>query len=146
MITNKAGIELIKAFEGLRLVAYADAVGVATIGYGHTRTVKKSDIGKTKISAVDAENLLKGDLAHFENAVSKLVKVPLTSNQFSALVSFAYNLGEGNLSKSTLLKKLNAKDYRGAAVEFEKWNKAGGKVLAGLVRRRAAERRLFETA
>ena len=80
----------------------------------------------------------------FEEAVRRLVKVPLTANQFDALVSFCYNCGEGNLAKSTLLKRVNAGDHDGAATEFHKWNKAGGKVLAGLTRRRASESLLYQ--
>lgn len=140
---NKASIDLIKSYEGLRLTAYLCPANIPTIGYGHTRTVIRTDVGKRTISQVEAERLLEQDLVRFENAVKGLVKVPLTSNQYGALVSFTYNLGEGNLASSTLLKRLNASDFAGASAEFAKWNKAGGKVLAGLTRRRAAEAALF---
>ena len=136
---NQAGIELLKRAEGLRLTAYKDPVGIWTIGYGSTRNVKPG----MRISAEEAEQLLKMDLWRFEKAVQVLTKVPLTDNQFSALVSFAYNIGENALAKSTLLRKLNAGDYQGAAKEFRRWVKAGGITLPGLVRRREAEMQLF---
>jgi hypothetical protein len=89
--------------------------------------------------------ILQHDLRQYSSAVDRLVKVPLNANQYGALTSFTYNLGEGNLAKSTLLKKLNAGDYRSAAAEFAKWNRAGGKIMAGLTRRRKAEAQLFIT-
>jgi lysozyme len=141
---NKETLNLIKEFEGLELKAYKDDVGVWTIGYGHT-----ADAGDPKpvsgmvITAKQAEDLLLKDLKKYEADVQRYVKVPLNDNQYGALVSFDYNLGPGNFSKSTLLKKVNAKDFEGAANEFKKWNKAGGKVLKGLTRRRAAEKALF---
>lgn len=130
---------LTQEFEGLRLEAYQDSVGVWTIGYGHTKGVKKGD----KISKEQALIYLKEDMREAEEAVTTLVKVALTQNQYDALVDFTFNLGYGNLSKSTLLKFLNTGDYAGAWKEFQKWNKAGGKVLAGLVKRRQAEADLF---
>lgn len=144
MNTSQTGINLIKGFEGKRLAAYDDGVGVWTIGYGTIKypngvRVKKGDT----CTDTQAESYLKNDLVKFESAINRLVKVPLNQNQFDALSSFTYNLGETNLSKSTLLKKLNAKDYAGAADQFLVWNRAGGKVLTGLVRRREAERNLF---
>ncbi|NIG74965.1 lysozyme [Klebsiella sp. Ap-873] len=144
MQTSEKGIALIKQFEGCRLTAYQDSVGVWTIGYGWTNPVdgKPVKAGMTITQEV-AERLLKTGLVSYENDVSKLVKVKLSQGQFDALVSFTYNLGVRSLSTSTLLKKLNAGDYRGAADEFPRWNKAGGKVLAGLTRRREAERSLF---
>ena len=111
-------------------------------GYGTTAGVKQ---GQT-ITKERADELLREDVARFEAQVLRLVKVPLTQGQFDALTSFVYNLGAGNLGNSTLLRLLNAGDYKGAAAQFDRWNKAGGKVLAGLVRRRAAERALFEEA
>jgi GH24 family phage-related lysozyme (muramidase) len=136
---NQAGLDLIKEFEGLRLDAYICPAGVPTIGYGTTKGVKLGD----RITTVQAEALLKRDLENFEAAVRSLVKVPLNSNQFSALVSFAYNVGVGALQQSTLLKRLNQGDYQGAAQEFLRWNKAGGQALPGLTRRRQVERSLF---
>jgi len=142
-ISNK-GIALIKQFEGLRLDAYQDSVGVWTIGYGWTQSVEGKPIraGMT-IKEETAERLLRTGLVSYESDVSKLVKVKLTQGQFDALVSFAYNLGSRSLSTSTLLRKLNSGAYAGAADEFLRWNKAGGKVLDGLTRRREAERALF---
>lgn len=144
MKISSNGLNLIKQFEGLRLSAYDDGVGVWTIGYGTIKypngvRVKKGD----KITQAQAGQYIANDVATFERAVNMLVNVPLTQNQFDALVSFTYNLGATNLNASTLLKKLNAKDYKGASTEFQKWNKAGGKVMTGLVRRRKAEMELF---
>ncbi|AYQ11336.1 lysozyme [Escherichia coli] len=144
MQTSEKGIALIKEFEGCRLTAYRDSVGVWTIGYGWTQPVDGKPIraGMT-IKQETAERLLKTGLVSYESDVSRLVKVGLTQGQFDALVSFTYNLGARSLSTSTLLRKLNAGDYAGAADEFLRWNKAGGKVLNGLTRRREAERTLF---
>ena len=144
MQTSDKGISLIKQFEGCKLTAYQDSVGVWTIGYGWTKPVDGKPIraGMT-IKQETAERLLKTGLVSYENDVSRLVKVDLTQGQFDALVSFTYNLGVRSLSTSTLLRKLNAGDYAGAADEFLRWNKAGGKVLNGLTRRREAERALF---
>lgn len=141
MKINEAGLNLIRDFEGCRLKAYLCPAGVWTIGYGHTQGVKPDMV----ISQLQAERFLRQDLKRFEEAVTSLVKVPVTPNQFSALVSFAYNVGTGALYDSTLLRKLNKKDYKGAAAEFLRWNKAGGKVLPGLTRRRIAEKDLFES-
>ena len=144
MQTSDKGIALIKQFEGCKLTAYQDSVGVWTIGYGWTKPVDGKPIraGMT-IKQETAERLLKTGLVSYESDVSRLVKVGLTQGQFDALVSFTYNLGVRSLSTSTLLRKLNAGDYAGAADEFLRWNKAGGKVLNGLTRRREAERALF---
>ncbi|AYL07968.1 lysozyme (plasmid) [Enterobacter asburiae] len=144
MQISDKGIALIKQFEGCKLTAYQDSVGVWTIGYGWTKPVDGKPIraGMT-IKQETAERLLKTGLVSYENDVSRLVKVDLTQGQFDALVSFTYNLGARSLSTSTLLRKLNAGDYAGASDEFLRWNKAGGKVLNGLTRRREAERALF---
>ncbi|QIB82835.1 lysozyme [Enterobacter sp. T2] len=144
MQTSEKGIALIKQFEGCKLTAYQDSVGVWTIGYGWTQHVDGKPIraGMT-IKQETAERLLKTGLVSYESDVSRLVKVGLTQGQFDALVSFTYNLGARSLSTSTLLRKLNVGDYAGAADEFLSWNKAGGKVLNGLTRRREAERALF---
>ncbi|EGK9122619.1 lysozyme [Escherichia coli] len=144
MQTSEKGIALIKKFEGCKLTAYQDSVGVWTIGYGWTQPVDGKPIraGMT-IKQETAERLLKTGLVSYESDVSRLVKVGLTQGQFDALVSFTYNLGARSLSTSTLLRKLNAGDYLGAADELLRWNKAGGKVLNGLTRRREAERALF---
>ena len=141
---SKTGIDLISSFEGIRLNAYDDSVGVWTIGIGTTIypngvKVKKGD----KCTQEQALEYLQHDLRSFEKTVNDSVKVPLSQNQFDALVSLAYNIGSGAFKNSTLLKKLNAKDYSGAADQFLVWNKGGGKVMKGLVRRREAERALF---
>lgn len=141
MKTSNAGLSLIKGFEGFRAKAYVCPAGVLTIGYGHTGPDVKPGMTITETRGTE---LLAQDVSRFERAVDKFVKVPLSQNQYDALVSFTYNVGEGKLQSSTLLKKLNAKDYAGAAAQFDRWNKGGGKVLAGLVRRRAAERKMFE--
>jgi len=144
MQTSSRGIALIKEFEGCRLTAYQDSVGVWTIGYGWTYPVDGKSIKRgMTIDQATADRLLKTGLVGYENDILKLVKVKLNQGQFDALVSFTYNLGARALSTSTLLKKLNAGDCRGAADEFPRWNKAGGQVLAGLTNRRAAERSLF---
>lgn len=142
MKTSNEGIDLIKQFETLYLTAYRCPAGVPTIGYGHTGPgVEYGD----KISEEEANRLLTSDLYRFEQRASKLVKVPVTRSMFDALVSFDFNTGA--LHTSTLLKKLNERDYIGAADEFPKWRKAtvsGVKVtLRGLVRRRYAEAALF---
>lgn len=141
---NDRGLELVKHFEGLYLKAYQDSVGVWTIGWGHTGLQHKDGTvypGRT-ITEAKATELLRYDMEQFESRVSSFVKVSLTDDQYSALVSFDFNTG--GLHKSTLLSKLNAGDYLGAAREFLRWDKAGGKVLRGLTRRRQSEKNLFE--
>lgn len=142
MRTSQRGLSLIKSFEGLRLRAYQDAVGVWTIGYGATRGVKAG----MSISKEQAERMLLNDVQCFEPEVQRLITAPLNQNQWDALLSFTYNLGAANLESSTLRRLLNAGNYLGAAEQFLRWNKAGGKVLAGLTRRRQAERDLFMEA
>ena len=138
--TSQDGVNLIKSFEGLRLTAYRDPVGVLTIGYGTTKGVSPG----MQITQSQAEAFLKQDLAQFEQAVNDDVKVKLSSDQFDAVVSFTYNVGEGALASSTLLRLLNQGDYQGAAAQFARWNKGdGGVELAGLTRRRQAEKALF---
>lgn len=139
MKTSATGIELIKKYEGCVLTTYKCPSGVLTIGYGHTKNVKQ---GMT-ITKAQAEEYLKSDLVVYETAVNNYVKVPISQNQFDALVSFSFNCGTGALKTSTLLEKLNAKDYNGAAKEFLRWNKSRGKVLNGLVKRRTEEMTLF---
>lgn len=136
---NQKGLDLIKTFEGLKLSSYDDGVGVWTIGYGHTRNIRP----EMTISKEQAELYLQEDLERFEKAVSRLVKVQLTDNQFSALVAFVFNIGDGAFAYSTLLKLLNEARYHAAAQQFLRWDKAQGKVLPGLTRRRGAEMRLF---
>lgn len=139
MKTSNNGINLIKRYEGCCLKSYKCPAGKWTIGYGHTKNVKK-DMVITKQQAIE---YLKADLETFEKAVDKYVQVPINQNQFDALVSFSFNCGTGALKNSTLLKKLNSKDYEGAASEFTRWNKSNGKVLTGLTARRSAEKELF---
>ncbi|MEG2553636.1 MAG: lysozyme [Hafnia sp.] len=144
MEMSKNGLALLKSFEGCELTAYQDSVGVWTIGYGWTQPVNGKPVSKGMTITQDtADSLLCSGVVQYEKGVTGLVKVEVNQNQFDALVDFAYNLGVKALEGSTLLKKLNAGDYAGAADEFPKWNKAGGKVLNGLVKRRAAERSLF---
>lgn len=141
MKINNKGLELIKKYEGCRLLAYKCPAGVWTIGYGHTQDVKSG----MAITKVDAERLLLQDLKRFEEGVEALVKVPLTSNQFSALVSFAFNCGLAALRSSTLLKKLNVGDLNGAAREILRWDKVNKKPVEGLTKRRKEEQKLFLT-
>jgi lysozyme len=133
------GTELLKHFEGCELSAYQDSVGVWTIGYGHTKGVYD---GMT-ITQGQAEQMLLTELEEYEGYIESMVTVPLTQNQFDALVVWVYNLGPTNFRNSTLLKELNAGNYNAAGQEITRWNKAGGKVLAGLVKRREAEAELF---
>jgi len=140
MKISAAGIELLKQFEGCRLTAYQDSVGVWTIGFGTTAGVKE---GQT-ISQVKAEEYLRSDLAIFEKAVTESLKVPVNQNQFDALVSFTYNVGVSAFRSSTLLNLINEKtDKKVVAAEFSKWVKAGNQTLPGLVSRRKAESELF---
>lgn len=163
---NDAGLELIKSYEGIpdgdpqtvNIDPYLDPIGIWTIGWGHAIEVggaylrgkadRKAarDLYPGGITMAQAETLLHGDVLDTCRDVEALVDVPLTDNQFAALVSFTFNLGRGSLAKSTLLKKLNGGDYAGASAEFPRWNKAGGKVMDGLVRRRAAEAALYATS
>lgn len=141
MLPSEDAIKLIKASEGCRLTAYRDSVGVLTIGYGSTGGIKE---GQT-ITQKQADNMLIDDMDAAAEGVTKLVKVALTQGQFDALTSFVFNLGEGRLRDSTLLRLLNQGKYGEAANQFKFWVMAGGKPLAGLVKRRAAERALFES-
>jgi lysozyme len=133
------GTKILKFFEGCRLTAYQDSVGVWTIGYGHTKGVHSG----MSITQEEAEQMLLTELEEYEGYIEKYVTVPLTQNQFDALVVWVYNLGPTNFRRSTLLKELNSGNYTAAGNEITKWNKAGGKVLAGLVKRREAEAELF---
>jgi lysozyme len=139
--TGEQGVALIKESEGLRLSTYLDAVGKPTIGYGHLILPRETFNGP--ISQARAEALLRKDLHDTEQAITQAVRVPITQAQFDALASFVFNLGAGRLRSSTLLRKLNAGDYAGAAQQFLLWDKAGGKPLKGLTKRRQAERKLF---
>ena len=139
MKTSLEGINLIKHFEGCELEAYKCPAGVWTIGYGHIKGVQQGDV----ITEQQADDMLVEVLEEYENYIHNLVSCPLNQNQFDALVSWVYNLGSSNLQASTLLKVLNAGDYAGVPAQMLRWNKAGGKVLEGLTRRRQAEADLF---
>jgi lysozyme len=141
MNISQKGIDLIKSFEGCHLKAYKDPIGILTIGVGHTGNVKEGQV----ITQAQADDILRKDLKRFVEGVEELVKVTISQSQFDALVSFAFNVGLGNLEKSTLLKLVNKRDFSGASLEFLKWDKADGKVLKGLTKRREAERKLFTT-
>ena len=148
MQINQAAVDLVKEFEGLRLTAYRDAVGVWTIGYGTTAAAGVGIVPRAGLTITEpqADEYLRIALDKFAAKIAPHIRVPVTDNQFGAIVSLAYNIGPGAFIASTLLRKLNAGDYIGASAQFARWNKAGGKVLAGLTRRRAAERALFDTA
>jgi lysozyme len=155
MNARQIAAEIIKEFEGLRLKPYRDSVGVPTIGYGSTKGIS---MGMAPITEEQAEKLLIEDMEDAESVVDKVVTVPLNDNQKAALISFVFNVGPGKKGvkdglvtlksgkQSTMLTKLNRGDYEGAANEFLKWDKAGGRVLAGLTRRRKKERALFVQA
>lgn len=146
MRTSLSGINLIKTFEGERLEAYLCPAGVWTIGYGHTNAAGPPKVFKgLTISKKGADDILRNDLIAYEGTVTEFVKVDLHQHQFDALVSFCYNVGSGNFLKSSLLRKLNAGDYTSVPSELMKWNKAGGKELAGLTRRRRAEAALWRS-
>lgn len=138
---NQEGLDLIKAFEGFSETPYTCPAGIRTIGYGHTG----SGVRLNSISREQAESLLRADVRSAERSVLRLINVPLTDGAFGALVSFTFNLGGGALQRSTLRAKLNRGEYEDAANEFPKWVFAGGKKLNGLVRRREAERQLFNS-
>jgi lysozyme len=162
---NQAGLNLIKSFEGcpdgdpstVNLDAYLDPVGIWTIGWGHAIVVGgkflRGSANRATARALypggitpdQAEQLLRGDVLDKCRDVEAMVKVPVNDNQYAALVSFAFNVGPANLKNSTLLRRVNEGNFAAAALEFAKWNKSAGKVLAGLTRRRAAEAALFQT-
>lgn len=142
MRTNAKGIALIKEYEGLRLEAYLCPAGVWTIGWGHAKGVKQGD----RIDTSTAEKYLKEDIEEAERGIEKLVKVKLNDNQFSAIVSFVFNLGTGNFQKSTLLRVINTDPYSpNVAVQFRRWVYADGKISQGLIRRREAEVKLYQS-
>lgn len=145
MNVGNRGLDIIKEFEGWSSEPYLDPVGIPTIGWGSTWDDEgsKITIDHEPIDEATGERYLRHELRHVESAIARLIKVPLTQNQFDAMASFAYNVGTGALQRSTLRMKLNRQDYENATEEFQKWKYAGGRVLAGLVRRRAAERALF---
>lgn len=139
MNISQRGINLIKKYEGLELKAYKCTAGIWTIGYGTTKGV----VPGMAITEKQAEEFLKRDIRYFELWVDKLIDVPLKQNQYDALVSFTYNLGEGALKDSTLRKFLNQSRYDLVPAQILRWNKSKGKILPGLVRRREEESKLF---
>ena len=146
MKISSNGIELIKQFEGLSLVPYLCPANIPTIGWGNTfyENMKKVTMQDGPITREKADSLFNFLVTtNFVNVVNRLVIVDINQNQFDALVSFVYNIGGGNFEKSTLLKKVNQSDFISASLEFEKWNKANGKILNGLTKRRLAEKELF---
>tara|TARA_R110000751_G_scaffold134950_1_gene237618 strand:- start:798 stop:1235 length:438 start_codon:yes stop_codon:yes gene_type:complete len=140
MNISKEGIDLIKHFEGCKLEAYEDAVGVPTIAYGRIKDVKMGD----SCMQAQAEAWLDEELHEYEGYINDAVTVSLNQNQFDSLVSWVYNLGPSNLKSSTMLKVLNKEQYADVPEQIQRWNKAGGKVLKGLTKRRNAEALLFE--
>jgi lysozyme len=138
-ITSQKGLDLIKRYEGLSLKAYRCPAGILTIGYGHTSEVKKGQV----ITHEVAELLLRKDIQKCENTIKQSVKVNINQNQFDSLVSLCYNIGNGGIRNSNLLKLLNKGDYKGASAQFLVWDKVKGKTVKGLTNRRLAERELF---
>jgi GH24 family phage-related lysozyme (muramidase) len=141
MQMSQEGIDaLLKKFEGCKLTSYRCPANVCTIGYGHTSAAgAPAVVDHMKITQKQADDILRRDLVKYETAVAGMVTVDLTQHQFDVLVDFAYNAGVGNLKTSTLLKKVNGSKFEDVPAELMKWNKGGGKVLPGLVRRRQAE-------
>ena len=145
MRISENGIEFIRQLEGEKLTAYPDIVGIWTIGVGHTGFVDGKPVARgMAITKEKSKEILTADLKRFESAVNDAVKVTLTQNQFDALVSLAFNIGEGAFARSTLVNKLNAGDKKGAAEQFLVWKNAGGRVSQGLLNRRQTEKAMFE--
>lgn len=134
------GLALTEQFEGCRLTAYQDQVGVWTIGYGHTGD---DVVAGLTITQAQAQDLLAGDVSSAAKCVNQVVTIALTQNEFDALTDFVFNLGSGNFTGSTLLRDLNAGNFTAAAAQFDLWDRAGGTVVAGLLRRRQAETAIF---
>lgn len=147
MAVNQAGIDLIKEFEGFRAETYLDPVGIPTIGYGTTAAADVGIVPKPgmTITQDDAEVYMRRAVTRFAEIIEPHIKLPINANQFAAFVSLAYNIGPAAFLRSTALKRFNADDPNGASLAMLWWNKAGGKVIKGLVRRREAERALFLT-
>ena len=148
MQISDKGIQLIKHHEGVCNKPYRDCVGLLTVGVGHLIGDGKSlpESWNKLFTTEEVDALLKQDLVRFERGVQKLLPVPLTQNQFDALISFSFNLGLGVLQRSTLRQNILRKDFKGAAEEFLKYVRAGGKIVKGLVTRRNDEKALFESA
>ena len=138
--TSQEGISLIKSFEGCELTAYRCSADVPTIGYGHTAGVSDGDT----CTQEEAETMLADDLVEFEDYVKNYVESELQQNEFDALVAWTYNLGPANLKESTMLKELNSVNFEEVPRQMKRWNRAGGEVLDGLIRRREAESLLFK--
>tara|TARA_B100001778_G_scaffold190979_1_gene157410 strand:+ start:113 stop:571 length:459 start_codon:yes stop_codon:yes gene_type:complete len=140
MQTSRTGIELLKHFEGCELKAYQDSVGVWTIGYGHTKGIYEG----LEITQSEAEKMLQDELPEYEGYITDKVVPMLQQHEYDALVCWVYNLGPTNLSSSTLLKRLNAGEFKDVPFQMKRWDKAGGQPLLGLTRRRNAEALLFK--
>jgi len=140
MQLSKTGIELLKHFEGCELKAYQDSVGVWTIGYGHTKGIYEG----LEITQSEAEKMLQDELPEYEGYITDKVVPMLQQHEYDALVCWVYNLGPTNLSSSTLLKRLNAGEFKDVPFQMKRWDKAGGQPLLGLTRRRNAEALLFK--
>ena len=140
MKISEDGLELIKKFEGCETTAYQDSVGVWTIGFGHTKGVEE---GQT-CSIEDAESMLADEMDEYEGYINNMVKVGLQQYEFDALVAWVYNLGPTNLGESTMLKVLNGGQFDRVPDEMNRWTRAGGEILEGLVRRRQAESLMFQ--
>ena len=140
MQLSKTGIELLKHFEGCELKAYQDSVGVWTIGYGHTKGIYEG----LEITQSEAEKMLQDELPEYEGYITDKVVPMLQQHEYDALVCWVYNLGPTNLSSSTMLKKLNAGEFKEVPFQMIRWDKAGGQPLLGLTRRRNAEALLFK--
>lgn len=141
MNISKEGLVLIKHFEGCELKAYRCPANVLTIGYGHTKNVTED----MEITQQEANDMLDEELIEYCEYIDKMVKVSLNQNQFDALVAWIYNLGPTNFRNSTLLTVLNQERYSDVPEQIKRWNKADGKILDGLIKRREAEALLFES-
>tara|TARA_R100001244_G_scaffold1561_3_gene2612 strand:+ start:264 stop:707 length:444 start_codon:yes stop_codon:yes gene_type:complete len=141
MNISKEGLALIKRFEGCELKAYRCPANVLTIGYGHTKNVTEN----MEITQQEANDMLDEELIEYCEYIDKMVKVSLNQNQFDALVAWIYNLGPTNFRNSTLLTVLNQERYSDVPEQIKRWNKADGKILDGLIKRREAEALLFES-
>ena len=137
---SDSGLALTKSFEGLHLEAYRDCAGIWTIGYGHTGP---GVFAGESLNEIQADELLRDDLADAVACVNRAVQTVISQGQFDALVDFCFNAGRGNFAQSTLLRKVNGRDFGGAAAQFALWVHAGGEVVNGLVRRRKAEAEVF---
>ena len=144
MQVNEAGLALIRAYEGFRAAAYRCPAGVWTIGFGHTSEAGPPVVrAGMRVSKAEANTILARDVAMFASDIALMIRVPLNANQFSALVSFAYNVGVGAFRSSSVLKAVNASDFAAVPRRLNLWVKANGKTLSGLVKRRASEGQLF---